>query len=130
MFIRLKKISISLLMAIVIAIINDNPNSVGLSWIFFYIIASIFQAIGIENNRPHYKKVLLNNLWITAIFLALLLIYILSFPQAASIKFELDFTNGAVVFFVSLSGYLMGYAINAITGLLTVFWLTWGKNKT
>jgi len=117
-------------MAIVIAIINDNPNSVGLSWIFFYIIASIFQAIGIENNRPHYKKVLLNNLWITAIFLALLLIYILSFPQAASIKFELDFTNGAVVFFVSLWGYLMGYAINAITGLLTVFWLTWGKNKT
>lgn len=127
MFIRLKKISISLLMAIVIAIINDNPNSVGLSWIFFYIIASTFQSIGIENNRPHYRKVLLNNLWITAIFLALLLIYILSFPQAASIKFELDFTNGAVVFFVSLSGYLMGYAINAITGLLTVFWLTWGK---
>ena len=52
---RLKKIAISFLMAIVTAITNDNPQSTGFIWIGFYIIASIFQSIAIEDNRPKYK---------------------------------------------------------------------------
>jgi uncharacterized membrane protein (DUF485 family) len=98
-------------------------------WIGFYITASIFQAIAIENDRPNYKKVFIHNLWITAIMVFLFVAYLSGVPRAASLKYGMDFTNSGVLLFSVAWGFLMGYITNAITGLLTVFWLTRARLK-
>ncbi|MBU4524404.1 MAG: hypothetical protein KUA37_06620 [Desulfomicrobium sp.] len=124
---RLKKITISLLMAIVTAIINGNPQSSGIMWIYFYIMATIFQSMAIEMDRPQYKKVFKHSIWLTAIFVILFIGLFISTPDIATQKFGLDFSNGGIILIVSIWGYFMAYATNTITGLLTVFWLTRAK---
>lgn len=126
---RLKKIAISLLMTVITAIINDNPQSGGIMLIGFYIISSIFQFIAIEDDRPKYRKVFKHNLWLTAIFVAFFICYLISFPHVSTQKFGMDFTNIGLVIFFAIWGYIVGYITNAITGVLTVFWLTRGKQK-
>ncbi len=127
---RLKKITISLLMAIVTAITNGNPQSSGIMWIYFYIMATIFQSMAIDEwDKPQYKKVFKHSLWLTAVFVILFMGFVLSVPDIATKKFGLDFSNGGVILIVAIWGYFMAYVTNAITGLLTVCWLTRGKNK-
>lgn len=126
---RLKKIAISFLMAIVTAITNGNPQSSGIMWIYFYIIATIFQSMAIEEDRPQFKKVLKHNLWLTAVFVVLFMGFVISVPDIATQKFGIDFSNAGFILIVAIWGYFMAYVTNAITGLLTVFWLTRGKIK-
>lgn len=128
MGVRLKKVGISLLMGMVTAITNGNPQSTGIMWIGFYIIASIFQSIAIDDDMPKYNKVFKHSLWMAAIPVAVVLSYFFFFPKHATLSFGLTLMSNALILIIAVWGYLMAYITTAITGLLTVCWLT--KTRT
>lgn len=126
MIVRLKKVAIALVPTVIVCVVGNVPGKIYPLWLVYYIVASVFQSLAIQDGAPQYKRVFQHSLWLT---LGLVVINIVFTLIKNDMWYNATFANWkAYLMFVPWI-YIFGYVIIMITGLLTVFWLTRGNAK-
>ena len=125
----LKKCVVSLLMVILTTALNNGkifftPFFLGF-WLF-YAISTLWQNEAMGNNKPQYKIVIKNSIWVAGIIAFYLIPFLFLYPDIVMHNYGLDVITFHVfeIVVLCLWSYSMIYIDCVVTGILTIYWLT------